>query len=177
MRTDQLLREFDLEPVWRVFPLHPETPESGMTLEELFAGRGYDLPAMRARLRTVAEELGLPLGERTRTFNSRRAQELGKWAEEQGQAEAFHQAVYRAYFVDGRNIAEPGELATLTEVIGLSGEEARRVLSQGKYAAAVDADWKYAGELGVTAVPTLVFRGRALVGFQPYAAFRQLIDG
>lgn len=148
-----------------------------MALSELFAGRGYDLQAMRARLQTVARELELPLGERTRTFNSRRAQELGKWAEEQGKGETFHAAVYRAYFVAGRNIALPEELAAVAEEAGLPGAEARQVLGERRFAAAVDADWEYAGELGVTAVPTLVYRGQALVGFQPYPAFRRLITG
>ena len=82
MRIEQLRREFDLTVRYRVFPLHPEIPEAGMPLSELFAGR-LDVSAMMSRLRRVAEELDLPLGERTHTYNSRRAQELSKWAEAQ----------------------------------------------------------------------------------------------
>ncbi len=177
MRTEQLRREFDLELRWTVFPLHPETPEEGMELAELFAGRDLDLEAMAGRLRAVAAEVGLPIGTRSRTYNSRRAQELGKWAEEQGRGEAFHAAAYRAYFAEGRNIARSEVLAAIAEKAGLSGEAALAALQDERFAAAVDANWARARSLGVTAVPTLLYEGRSLVGFQPYPAFRQLITG
>ena len=104
MRTAQLCREFHRDVRYTLFPLHPETPEPGMSLDELFGGQ-FDIETMIARFRHVAEELELPFGDRTHTYNSRNAQELGKWAEEQGAGEAFHMAVYRAYYVDGCNIA------------------------------------------------------------------------
>ncbi len=132
---------------------------------------------MFARLRAVAKEVGLPLGERTRTFNSRRAQELGKWAEEQGHGDAFRTAVYRAYFVEGRNIAKVEELARIAGTVGLPDDAARQVLAEHRFAAAVDADWQRALALGLTGVPTHLYQGRALVGFQPYEAFRRLVGG
>jgi predicted DsbA family dithiol-disulfide isomerase len=145
-----------------------------MELSDLFAGR-LDVVAALAQLRWVAAETGLPLGDRTRTFNSRRAQELGKWAEEQGRGDAFRAAVYRAYFADGRNIARTDELKIIAESTGLPGEEAMRVLAEGRFAAAVDADWQRAGTLGVTAVPTHLYGSRTLVGFQSYEALRRLV--
>ncbi len=175
MRTEQLRREFDLQLRYSVFPLHPETPQQGRALTELFPS--MDIEAMLARLRSVAGELGLPLGGRTDTFNSRRAQELGKWAEEQGQTEAFHRAVYHSYFFAGRNIALPEELVAIAEALGLDGREAREVLDEGRFAAAVDADWERARSLGVTAVPSFIYQERRLVGFQPFEAFRQLVAG
>lgn len=72
------------------FPLHPEIPEAGQSLEELFKGRDVDIPAMLARLQQVAGAEGLPFGERTMTYNSRLAQELGKWAEEMDAGDCFH---------------------------------------------------------------------------------------
>jgi hypothetical protein len=59
--------------------LHPETPEEGLLLEDLFAGRAIDIPQMIRRMKAVALEEGLPFGDRKKTFNSRRAQELAKW--------------------------------------------------------------------------------------------------
>ena len=174
MRTDKLREEFGLSIRWSVFPLHPETPEEGQELAELFAGR-FDIEAMMLRVYEVAKELDLPFGQRTRTFNSRRAQELGKWAEEQGIGEAFHMAVYHAYFVEGCNIALPAELAAIASSLGLDADMALQVIDRKSYAAAVDDDWRRAAELGVTAVPTGIYRQHALVGFQPYANYRRLI--
>ena len=38
------------------FPLHPETPDEGKSLEELFAGRGMDLDAMYQRMKGLMDD-------------------------------------------------------------------------------------------------------------------------
>ena len=79
---------------WVHFPLHPETPAEGQSLEELFKGRGVDRTAMHAQMKARMDAEGLPYGERTMTYNSRLAQELGKWADTQpGGGDAFHDAM------------------------------------------------------------------------------------
>ena len=174
MRTDRLRQEFNLKIKWSVYPLHPEVPDAGMSLYDLFYGR-IDVDSVLARLEGIATELQLPFGERTMTYNSRKAQELGKWAEEKGAGEAFHMAVYHAYFAEGENIGQLEVLTTIAKSVGLSPDEARQALESERFAAVVDADWAQAGQLGVTAVPTCIYDGEALVGFQDYAAFQQLI--
>ena len=168
-------KDYDIAVRWIAFPLHPETPKEGLTLEELFAGRPVDIDQMKARLRQVAQELGLPLGDRDRTYNSRMAQELGKWAEEKGRGEGFHNAVFRAYFVDGVNIARVSHLVELAGSAGLSGDEARRVLETRAFREAVDSDWSRSLDMGVTAVPTFMLQGRMLVGMQPYETLQRLL--
>lgn len=175
MRTDKLREEFDLKIRWSVFPLHPETPDDGRELADLFAGR-YDIEAMMQRCAEVAKELDLPFGNRTHTYNSRRAQELGKWAEEQGVGEAFHMAVYRAYYVEGCNIALPDKLVEIAESVGLDPDAALLTIDKQSYAAHVDSDWQRAEELGITSIPTTIYNNHALVGFQPYAHYRKLVD-
>ena len=123
---------------------------------------------MLANIQRVARELGLPFGDREMTFNSRLAQELGKWAEQMGKGEAFHSAVFRAYFADGRNIGDIDTLADIALSVGLSGDGARGVLNGGDFQAAVDADWARAYASRITAVPTFCMDGQSLVGAQPY---------
>lgn len=141
----------------RAFPLHPETPENGMESSEMFAGREGMIADMQTRLKQIADSEGLPLVMRSRTYNSRRAQELGKWAESQGVGDLFHQAVYLAYFIDGINIGLTDELVLIAQTIGLPADEARKVIQTGSFAAAVDDDWQLSRELRVTAVPTHIF--------------------
>jgi predicted DsbA family dithiol-disulfide isomerase len=162
---------------WTAFPLHPETPENGRTLEKLFAGRGIDIPQMLAHLEQTAKELGLPFGRRTKTYNSRRAQELGKWAEEQGCGEAFHRAVFHAYFAEGLNISQLEVLRQLADQVGLNPDHAIDVLNTQRYKAAVDQDWQRAWRLGVYAVPTFKIHDRVLVGAQSYEALVELVNG
>jgi predicted DsbA family dithiol-disulfide isomerase len=153
--------------------LHPETPEEGLTLEELFAGRNIDIPSMLNHLKRVAADCGLPFGMRSRTYNSRRAQELGKWAESLKKGEEFHMAVFKAYFADGLNIAKNPILVELTESLGLKGAE--EVLSKGTFKEAVDRDWSYSRASGIMAVPTFVAKGHSVVGAQPYSVLEELI--
>ncbi len=123
---------------------------------------------MMRRLRKTAAELGLPFGEREKTYNSRLAQELGLWAESKNKGDVFHLAAFRAYFADGKNIAKISVLVELAESVGLPGEEAATVLATRPFKAAVDADWNLSREKGITAVPTLVLNQDRLVGAQPY---------
>jgi predicted DsbA family dithiol-disulfide isomerase len=158
------------------FPLHPETPEDGRSLEELFAGRDVDVDAMYAQMKARMDDEDLPYGRRTHTYNSRLAQELGTWADTQEGGDAIHDALFKAYFVDARNIGEADVLVELAGSIGLSADEARAVIDDRSFKDAVDADWAKSHQYGVTGVPTFVADGRGVVGAQPYEMLVQLMD-
>ena len=158
---------------WIHFPLHPETPEQGKSLAELFAGG--DIEPMQEKMRAIMAEAGLEYGERSHTYNSRLAQELGKWGDSQAGGEAIHDALYRAYFVGNSNIAQIDVLVAVAESIGLDGEEARRVLENREFKAAVDADWHRSRKIGVTAVPTFFANDLVVVGCQPYDSLEKFV--
>jgi predicted DsbA family dithiol-disulfide isomerase len=171
-----LKQHYEIDVLWTAFPLHPETPEEGLTLEELFADRSVDVKQIMAHLKRVADDEGLPFGQRKKTFNSRLAQELGKWAESEGRGEAFHKAVFRAYFVEGKNIGKIHVLVEVAQKVGLSENEARKVLEKRDFREAIDLDWSRSRALGVTAVPTFLMGQRTLVGAQPYGKLEQFMD-
>jgi predicted DsbA family dithiol-disulfide isomerase len=175
VRIERLRKEHGVQVQWVHFPLHPETPSEGRSLEELFAGRGYDIAKMQAQMRARMAAEGLAYGERKMTYNSRLAQELGKWADTKPGGEAIHDALFRAYFVDGRNIGDPAVLEQIAESVGLPGDEAREVLRTRSFKTAVDADWAKSREYGVTGVPTFVAGGRGVAGAQPYEVLEELV--
>jgi predicted DsbA family dithiol-disulfide isomerase len=123
----------------------------------------------------VADELGLPLGKRTKTYNSRLAQELAKWAESKNKGDEYHDAVFRAYFVDGKNIANVEELTGLAQSVGLSPDEAKFALQSRSFKIAVDSDWSRSHQMGITAVPTFVVDRHSIVGAQPYEVLEQFL--
>jgi predicted DsbA family dithiol-disulfide isomerase len=157
------------------FPLHPDTPAEGRSLEALFAGRGYDIPKMQAQMRARMQAEGLPYGERTMTYNSRLAQELGAWADTRPGGEAIHDALFRAYFVQAQNIGDPEVLTRIAASVGLPEDEARKVLEERRFKSAIDADWQKSHEYGVTGVPTFVAGGYGVAGAQPYEALVELV--
>jgi predicted DsbA family dithiol-disulfide isomerase len=176
VRIEKLRREHGVKVEWVHFPLHPETPvEGGRSLADLFAGRNLDLKSVHAQMKARMDAEGLPYGERTHTYNSRLAQELGKWADTQPGGEALHDALFRAYFVEARDISQPSVLLQIAERVGLPVDEARRVLQDRTFKAAVDADWAVSRRYGVTGVPTFVAGRRGVVGAQPYEVLEQLV--
>ncbi len=176
MRIERLKAEHGVQVKWVHFPLHPDTPQEGRSLEEMFAGRGYDIPKMQAQMRQRMEAEGLPYGgNRSMTYNSRLAQELGAWADTQPGGDALHDALFRAYFVGGRNIGEAQVLVEIAVSVGLPAGGAREVLEKRTHKAAVDADWEKSHLYGVTGVPTFVIGGNGVVGAQPYEALAQLV--
>ena len=117
----------------------------------------------------------LPYGDRTMTYNSRRAQELAKWIESKPGGDAIHNALFRAYFVDGRNIALMETLVDIANQFGQSNDEAREILQNRKFQKAVDIDWERSRKTGITGVPTFLAGNQVLVGAQPYHALENLV--
>jgi predicted DsbA family dithiol-disulfide isomerase len=175
VRIEKLKREHGVKVEWVHFPLHPDTPAQGRSLDDLFAGRNVDRKAMHAQMKARMDKEGLPYGERTMTYNSRLAQELGKWADTQPGGDALHDALFRAYFVDGRDISDPAVLLEIASSVGLPADGAREVIERRTFKDAVDADWKLSREYGITGVPTFVVGRQGVVGAQPYEALAQLV--
>ena len=161
---------------WVHFPLHPETPAEGISIEALFAGREVDIDAMYERMKALMDDEGLPYDRRSHTYNSRFAQELGKWADTQPGGEAIHDALYRAYFVDGSNIGDVDVLVDIAGSVGLPADAARAVIEDRSFQSAIDADWAKSRQYGITGVPTFVAGGCGVVGAQPYETLAQLLN-
>jgi predicted DsbA family dithiol-disulfide isomerase len=174
VRIEKLTEAYEIEPVLVHFPLHPDTPAEGREMAGFYAQRGLDPEAMYQRMKGLMDAEGLPYGKRTHSYNSRLAQELGKWADTQLGGGAIHDKLYRAYFVDSRNIGDPDILVEIAESVGLDG--GRKVLNERRFKDAVDADWQKSAAYGVTGVPTFVAARYGVVGAQPYESLVQLVE-
>lgn len=157
------------------YPLHPETPAVGRTLEDLFGNGPDDIKAKNAHMRALMEAEGLPYSERSHTYNSRLAQEIGSWAETQPGGFAIHDKFFEAYFVDCRNVGDIEVIIDVVKSVGLDEQEARSVLAERRFKAAVDTDWEKSRSYRVTGVPTFVSDGRGLIGAQPYETLQQFM--
>jgi predicted DsbA family dithiol-disulfide isomerase len=178
VRTDRLAAEYDIKIEVVHFPLHPETPVEGTPLAEVFGGGPEGAARMKAagdRFKTAAAEEGLALGERSMTYSSRLAQELGLWAESRGKGSEFHRLVFEAYFVHGKNIAEKEILVGLARNAGLDPEEAHAVLTERSFQRALDEQWSRSLAAGVDLVPTFEAGGKRLLGAEPYEVLENLV--
>ena len=157
---------------WRPFELHPETPPEG---------RPRDAASPRGnQVIELAQADGIPMIRTSVIANSRLALEASEFARAVGPEafDRFHEGVFRAYFVEDRNIGDVEVLAAIAEGVGLDGAALRQALDERRYSEAVDAGIQWSADLGITGTPTSVFVADqlyGLVGAQPYEAFEQVM--
>jgi predicted DsbA family dithiol-disulfide isomerase len=170
----ELGRQHDVEFVWLPYELRPE-PEplpdlSGPNLERTRQNweRGAGL---------LAREYGVEMAPPSVKPRSRWAHEAAEFARDRGQFDALRTALFQAYFVADRNIGEPDVLADVAASVGLDGDELRAALADGRYTARVRELEGLSAQIGVTAVPTMVFADTVAVqGAQPYSVLRQAYE-
>jgi predicted DsbA family dithiol-disulfide isomerase len=158
----------DVDVVYRAFELDPTVPTGAESppLVDYLARKFGDpsrVQAAHARLTSAGAELGIDFRwagmRRANTFDAHR---LLTWALEADGAErqgALKQALLRAYFTDGLDVADHTVLADLAGVAGLDRAAADQVLTSDRYAAEVRAERQEAHRNGIAAVPTFVVEG------------------
>ena len=176
MRIEKLRQNYDIDIKLVHFPLHPDTPPEGREMAGFYAERGLDPDKMYQDMKERMDAEGLPYGKRTHSYNSRLAQELGKWSETVEGGERLEKEFYKAYFVDSRNIGDVDVLLDCVEAAGLSVDDAKTVIEQRTFEQAVDEDWAKSQQYGVSGVPTYVAGGYGVVGAQPYEALEKLMQ-
>ncbi|TVX97141.1 DsbA family oxidoreductase [Cohnella terricola] len=91
-------------------------------------------------------------------------------------------AVMKAYFEDGRDIAKLDVLLDIAAELGLDAEEAKRLLENGEGLQDVEKDMESAKSIGISGVPFFIINNKyALSGAYPSAqfleAFRKISQG
>jgi len=174
-RVKKLKENYDINVKLIHFPLHPDTPQEGRTLMDLFSSGPEEINIKNVRMHGLMEAEGLPFNDRSHTYNSRLAQEVGTWADTQPGGEAIHDKFFEAYFVDRKNIGDPDVILDIVASVGLDKAEAQTVIEARIFKDAVDADWAKSHSYGVTGVPTFVSEGQGVVGAQPYEALVEFV--
>ena len=128
------------------------------------------IEAGRPQLEAMARErYGLELNVGPFGINSRPALVGAKFAEAQGVGEAYHDAMFRAYWQDAKNIEDLAVLAEVATAVGLNRDEFLAALDDPQYQNEMLADVQQAFQYGLSGVPALVYNNKYLVsGAQPY---------
>ncbi|ATB39681.1 polyketide synthase [Cystobacter fuscus] len=162
------------------FMLRSDTPRTGNNLhEELRAKYGVDPQAMFERVESAARESGisLELSRQPLTYPTQWAHTLLRHAGPKGTQKALARALFGAYFLEGRNIADPVELRRLAIAHGFSDEEATRLLEDPREYELTQRESDEAHQRGIRGVPFFVFNERfAVSGAQPESVFREAIQ-
>jgi predicted DsbA family dithiol-disulfide isomerase len=168
---------------WRPFLLNPDLPPEGMDrdsyLERKF-GSSYRIQRIQGAAQQAGESEGITFAfERmTRTPNSVQSHRLIQWAGAYGALQTdLVEAVFRAYFEEGRDISELAVLVLLAEQVGLPAREALDHLQSSDGWAEIEDQNARMHRLGVTGVPCYILDDRyAVSGAQEPDMLARLID-
>jgi predicted DsbA family dithiol-disulfide isomerase len=139
-------------------------------------GRSLELDAQVGRA-FAGEELVFNPDGMTRTPNTFDAHRVIWLAGGRGVQDAVVEALFRAYFTDGRDLSDRSTLTAVAVEGGLDAGEVKELLAGDRGAAEVRR-WEQQGQrLGISGVPFFVVNGAvALSGAQPPEAFPAAIE-
>jgi|CXWL01.1.fsa_nt_gi predicted DsbA family dithiol-disulfide isomerase len=176
-RIEQLMREFPVAVEWRPFELHPETPRSGTDLAGRL-GSPERARAYRDSIIMLASDSGLQMQMPRVVANSHLALEAAEFAREHGGFEAYHRALFHAYFEEGRDIGDAEILCEIARSCGVDDQGLRQALADEIYRDRIDDVTRAARADEVVSTPTFIFQGDngfadgfRLTGAQDYAVF------
>lgn len=166
-----LTPEVDARLVFRPFELDPDVPPEGADYRTYMAARfGSDVgrdraSAMRQALEEFGEAEGIPFrfDAIIRRPNSFDAHRLVRWAQGQGKGPAAKEALFRAFFAEGRDIGDPSVLTGIASAIDLDADIVRDLLATDADRDTVRTEANTFRELGVAGVPTYIANRRVAV--------------
>ncbi|MGH3767300.1 MAG: DsbA family oxidoreductase [Pseudonocardiaceae bacterium] len=163
----------DLQIVWQPFELRPEPTPT------LRPEGDYLQTTWRDVVYPMAERMGVPivLPRVSPQPYSRLAFEGFAYAAEHDLGQRYTEQIFRAFFVQQRDIGAPEVLSDVAAGLGLDADDFRAALDSGRYAQAHQQALRRAHELKITVVPTFLIDGRRLEGVPSAEALHRLLNG
>ncbi|WP_158861136.1 DsbA family oxidoreductase [Lunatibacter salilacus] len=186
-RMEGALRQLDLTDevtiVWKSFLLNPDmkTDPTRNSLEYLAETKGWTKEQTQEMVQNVvdmAKEEGLEYSmDDTKVANAMDAHRLIQLAKTVGKGGDMEERLFRAYFMEGKNIADMDVLVDLGKDVGIDGERVRECLEKGEFSDSIRQDILEAQQIGVRGVPFFVFNNQyAISGAQPLELFVQTME-
>ena len=154
----------DIHVTWRPFQLNPTMPLDGMDRSAYLKAKFGSLEAfgqMKEQLLAAGEEEQIPFAfeKIQRTPNTFLAHRLVWHAAQQGKQDEVVEALFRAYFLEGKNIGDLKILMHVAGEAGLDRTETDTFLASEKGVVEVKAEEAVGRRLGIRGVPYFVFNG------------------
>jgi predicted DsbA family dithiol-disulfide isomerase len=175
-RLEKSLAEIPNHPFvieWHPFQLNPDMPQDGMDrrtyLETKFGGKERAVKVYSEIDQHAREEgLDLDFGAIQRTPNTINAHRLIHWAGIEQKQDEMVNALFDAYFKEGRDIGDDEVLCDLADGIGMDAAVVAKLLKSDADADMIRQRDAHSRQMGVNSVPTFIVDNRhAVPGAQP----------
>ncbi len=166
---------------WHPFQLNPSMPMGGVDKREYLTkafGSEERLDEIHVRLADTARKAGIDLDpdKPTRLPNTLNAHRLIHWAGLEGRQSAVVSALFRSYWMEGRDIGEADVLADVAAQAGMESAAVLRLLASDADADDISARDTDSRDKGVNAVPTfLIAQQYVISGAQPPEVWAEVI--
>ena len=186
-KFEQALAQFehraDVEVEWKSFQLNPDlvTDPSLNVVAHLAAQKGWTVDysrKMHDHVVQMAAEVGLAYNfDHAVAANSFDAHRVLQLAKGQGLGDEMEERLFKAYFIEGKNIADHAVLVALASEAGLDPAAVGAMLGSSEQAEAVRKDILESRQLGIQGVPYFVMdRKFAVSGAQPSEHFLKTLE-
>jgi predicted DsbA family dithiol-disulfide isomerase len=166
---------------WRPYQLDPTIPEGGLDRAEYMEkkfGKSGRLEAAHENLTRLGAEIGVPFAfdKIKRSPNTLDAHRVIRLAAAAGVQADVADRLFKAFFVEGRDIGDRAVLVEIAEECGLDAGEVEKLLAGDADIELVRQEIEQAQSMGVSGVPFFIFGGRVGVpGAQEPSVLRQAI--
>jgi predicted DsbA family dithiol-disulfide isomerase len=169
---------------WKSFQLDPTIPKMDERVDVyqyLADKKGMSIEqskAMHENVIQMAKNAGLDYNfDIAVVGNSKDAHRLIQFAKTKELGDQAEEALFKAYFTDGKNMADLNDLIEIGASIGLESQALKAILESDAFAYEMMQDIQEAQNIGVQGVPFFVFdRKYAVSGAQPVEAFLQTLE-
>ncbi len=168
---------------WHSFQLDPSLEtQAGRDPFEFFAERKgisrQQAQAMHAHAENAGREAGIDFNfENQKVANSYKAHLLIQLAKTKNLGNETEEVLFRAQFLDGKNIDDVTTLVDLGTQAGLLEDGIRAALESDQFAYAVTQDMQMASKLGISSVPFFVFNDKyGVSGAQQPELFLEVLE-
>ncbi|KGJ02044.1 Predicted dithiol-disulfide isomerase, DsbA family [Paracoccus halophilus] len=167
---------------WQPFRLDPQMPQAGMPYTAYMKMKFQDEKGIIAAMKPVmeaSERLGLWINPSLieRMPNTLDAHRLLYWAGLEGAQSPVMSGLMRAFWREGKNIANPDTLTEIGARAGMDGQMIRRLLATTGDRDQIAAREIHARERGIGSAPTFIVADTHVVtGAQPAALWQNVID-
>ncbi|KIN72352.1 DsbA family oxidoreductase [Sulfitobacter guttiformis] len=166
---------------WHPFQLNPDMPATGMDRRAYLEGKfGGKEAAVKAYAPVVehAEKAGLKINFEgmKRTPNTLNAHRLIHWAGIEGRQTAAVSALFKAYFVETRDIGDVEVLADIADAIEMDASVVTRLFATDEDMQDIRDRDSHSRSMGINSVPTFIVGGKhAVPGAQPPELWAKVI--
>ncbi len=168
-----MMEDYNVTIQGRAYLLRPDTPMEGQKRDPRPNETEDELSEP---LRSYAREAGLIMRPPSVTPNTMYALEATEYAQQQGKFMEFHDAAYKAFWSDRKDLGNLEVIAEIADGVGLDSADMLTKLEQRDYASTVMYQYQEALQHGIRGIPTFLVGNLLFTGAQPYDVFKQAMS-